>query len=43
MHCRQNLPTEIVPSDITLVDTLARTADGDADPKELLAARTACL
>lgn len=43
MHCRQHLPAEVVPADITLVDALARTKDGDVDPDELLAAKTACI
>jgi SAM-dependent methyltransferase len=43
-HCSQNLPEEMVPHDIALVDTLVRTPDGDIDSWALLSARSAlCL
>jgi SAM-dependent methyltransferase len=40
-HCSQNLPRETVLRDIELVDTLARTPEGDVDSRILLAARHA--
>jgi len=40
-HCSQNLPKEMVPRDIALVDTLVRTPEGDVDSSALLAARSA--
>ena len=40
-HCRKNLPEELVPGNITLVDTLVRAPDGDVDSRALLAARSA--
>lgn len=40
-HCSQNLPKDMVLRDITLVDTLARTPEGDVDSRALLAARFA--
>lgn len=40
MHCKQTLPAEMIPADITLVDVLATTADGDVDLKELLMTQT---
>ena len=43
VYCGQNLPQQIAPRDITLVDTLAGTTDGEFDPKELVAARDASL
>jgi ubiquinone/menaquinone biosynthesis C-methylase UbiE len=36
-HCSQNLPQELAPREIALVDALARTADGNIDPSTLLA------
>ena len=40
-HCSQNLPEEMIPRDILLVDTVVRTPDGNVDPCTLLAARSA--
>jgi ubiquinone/menaquinone biosynthesis C-methylase UbiE len=40
-HSSRNLAAEMVPREIVLVDTLARTPDGDIDPRVLLAARSA--
>ena len=40
-HCSQNLPKEMIPREIILVDTLARNADGDVDSSAVLAARSA--
>jgi ubiquinone/menaquinone biosynthesis C-methylase UbiE len=40
-HCSQNLPNEMVPAGIVLVDMLPRTADGEVAARELLNARLA--
>ena len=39
-HCSQNLPKEMIPSDMLLVDMLVRTPDGDIDRRTLLSARS---
>jgi hypothetical protein len=40
-HCSQNLPKEMILRDITLVDALARTPEGQVDSHILLAVRRA--
>ncbi len=37
-HCRENLPEEIVPSKITLIDVLPRTSEGGIDCAALVTA-----
>ena len=41
VHCKENLPEEMIPRDIVLVDTVVRTPEGNVDPGALLAARNA--